>query len=303
MRVITAWLIYLAVVVGGGALLAPVLYRSVQQTAVRVPALRPLAEQPFHRYVNRSLLGLALLGLWPLLRRRDFMTWRELGWTGEPRPGRRAGLGVLLGIGGLGLAGGVVLAVGARVWRPELSGAELARIATLAAGSALAVAMIEETLFRGLLQGSLRRVWPPAAALVFSSTVYAALHFLNRVRWNAPVDWTSGFAVLGLMVAGFGAWEQVVPGFLNLCLAGLLLGWAFERGGSLYFPAGLHAGWVFALKLYQALTLPAAAGGGAGGLWGSHKLTDGWVVLPALAVTALVVPRALSRPEATSGRP
>lgn len=301
MRVITAWLIYLAVVVIGGALLAPVLYRSVQQTAVHVPALRPLAEQPFHRYVNRALLGLALLGLWPLLRRRDLMTWRELGWTGEPQPGSRVGRGLLLGIGGLGLAGGVVLGVGARVWRPELSGAELARIGTLAAGSALAVAVIEETLFRGLLQGSLRRVWSSAAALVFSSVVYAALHFLNRVRWDAPVDWTSGFAVLGMMVAGFGAWEQVLPGLLNLCLAGLLLGWAFERGGSLYFPAGLHAGWVFALKLYHALTLPVVAGG-SGGLWGSHKLTDGWVALPALAVTALVVPRVLPRPKGVPGR-
>ncbi len=295
MRVITAWLVYLAVVVGGGALLAPGLYQAVQLVAAQTPAVRPLAEQPFHRYVNRALLGLALLGLWPLLRQRHFMTWRELGWAGEPHPGRRAGLGVVLGVAGLGLTGGLVLGVGARVWRPELSGFEPARIVVLAAGSALAVAVIEETLFRGLLQGSLRRVGYPVTALVVSSAVYAAVHFLNRVRWEAPVDWASGFAVLGLMVAGVARWEQVLPGFLNLGLAGMVLGWAFARSGSLYFSAGLHAGWVFTLKLYHALSLPAAAGP-ASGWWGTDKLTDGWVTLPALAITAALLPRMLRRP-------
>jgi membrane protease YdiL (CAAX protease family) len=289
-----AWLVYLAVVFGGGALLAPVVYRATQQAAVRMPVLRPLAAQPFHRYVNRSLLGLALLGLWPLLRQRDFMTWRELGWAGEARPGRQVGLGLLLGVGGLGLAGGAVLAVGARTWRPELTGVEPARILAAAAGSALAVAVIEETLFRGLLQGSLRRVWPFPVALGLSSAVYAGLHFLNRVRWDAPVDWASGFGVLGLMLGSFTDRGLVLPGLLNLWLGGLLLGWACERSGSLYFSAGLHAGWVFALKLYHALTLPGASGAAAG-LWGSHKLTDGWVALPALALTAVGVCRALPR--------
>jgi membrane protease YdiL (CAAX protease family) len=296
MRILGPWLVYLCVVVVGGALLAPWAYRALQPAAERLPSLRPLAEQPFHRYVNRSLLGLALVGLWPLLRRRKFMSWRELGWAGEAHPGALAARGLALGFAGLGLAGGLAVAAGARDWRSDLALGEVVRGVVLAAGSAVAVAVIEETLFRGLLQGTLRRVWRAGAAVAASSAVYAVAHFLNRVRWDAPVDWASGFGVLARMLAGFGEWAQVMPGFLHLGLAGVLLGVAFERSGSLYFSAGLHAGWVFALKLYHATTQATAAGPTA--LWGSSKLTDGWVALPALAVTAVLLPWALRRPPA-----
>ncbi len=296
MRILGPWLVYLCVVVLGGALLAPWAYHAMQPAAAHLPGLRPLAEQPFHRYVNRSLLGLALLGLWPLLCRRDFMSWRELGWTGESHPGRLAVRGLVLGFAGLGLAGGLAVAAGARGWRTDLALGAVFRLAAAAAGSAVAVAVIEETLFRGLLQGSLRRVWRAGAAVVMSSAVYAVAHFLNRVRWEAPVDWAAGLGVLARMLAGFGEWAQVMPGFLHLGLAGVVLGVAFERSGSLYFSAGLHAGWVFALKLYHATTQATAAGPTA--LWGSSKLTDGWVALPVLAVTAALLPWALRRPPA-----
>jgi hypothetical protein len=294
MRILGPWLVYLCVVVLGGALLAPCAYRALQPAAARFPSLRPLAEQPFHRYVNRSLLGLALVGLWLLLRRREFMSWRELGWAGEAHPGGLAARGLALGFAGLGLAGGLAVAAGARDWRTDLALGEVVHGMVLAAGSAVAVAVIEETLFRGLLQGTLRRVWRASAAVTASSAVYAVAHFLNRVRWDAPVDWAAGFGVLARMLAGFGEWAQVMPGFLHLGLAGVLLGVAFERSGSLYFSAGLHAGWVFALKLYHATTQATAAGPTA--LWGSSKLTDGWVALPALAVTAVLLPWALRRP-------
>lgn len=295
-RVLRPWLVYLCVVVLGGALLAPWAYRAVQPAAARFPALRPLAGQPFHRFVNRSLLGLALVGLWPLLRRREFMSWRELGWAGELHPDRLVVRGLALSFAGLGLAGGLAVAAGARDWQTDLALGEMVRLAVLAAGSAVAVALIEETLFRGLLQGTLRRVWPAGAAVALSSAVYAVVHFLNRVRWDAPVDWAAGLGVLGRMLAGFGDWAQVMPGFLHLGLAGVLLGVAFERSGSLYCSAGLHAGWVFALKLYHATTQATAAGPTA--FWGSSKLTDGWAVLPALAVTAALLPWALRRPPA-----
>lgn len=296
MRSLRAWLVYLAVVLLGGALLAPWLYRAAQAAAESFPVCQSLAAKPFHRFVNRSLLGLALAGLWPLLRQCGLRSWRDLGWTSCTGRWRPVWRGVLVGFIGLGLAGGTVLIAGARVWRPAIHFPDLALAVAGAAVTALAVSAIEETLFRGVLQGTFRRVWNPTGALWLSSIVYAALHFLARVRWNEPVEWASGLVVLGRMLAGFGDWMQVFPGFLNLVLAGALLGAAFEQTGNLYFSAGLHAGWVFWLKLYTATTGETA--GAFHELWGSGKLTDGWVALPALALTAAVLPLALrdSRP-------
>jgi hypothetical protein len=294
MRSLRAWLAYLAVVFLGGALLAPWLYRAAQAAAESFPACQSLAAKPFHRFVNRSLLGLALAGLWPLLRRCGLRSWRDLGWTSSTGRWRPVWRGVLVGFAGLGLAGGTVLAAGARIWRAEILFPDLALAVAGAAVTALAVAVIEETLFRGVLQGTFRRAWNPLGALWLSSVVYAALHFLARVRWNEPVEWTSGLAVLVRMLAGFSDSTLVFPGFLNLVLAGALLGAAFERTGSLYFSAGLHAGWVFWLKLYNATTCEVA--GAFPRLWGSGKLTDGWIALPALALTATVLPLALRDP-------
>ena len=60
MRPVPALLIYTGFVFSGGALLAPWLYWSVQLLAPILPALQKLADHPFHRYLSRSLLALAL---------------------------------------------------------------------------------------------------------------------------------------------------------------------------------------------------------------------------------------------------
>ncbi len=276
-------------------MLAPWVYHAVQAAAL-LPVFQTLAAQPFHRYVNRVLLVCALLGVAPLLRAGGVRSLADLGW---PRPGvgewRWVAAGFCLGWLGLALIALVAGGGGARVWRPEVNGAMLARVVLGATLSAVAVAVLEETLFRGVLQGTLRRGLGPALAVAISSAVYAALHFLARVRWEEPVTWHSGLTVLGRMLAHFGDPAQVAPGFLNLMLAGVVLGLAFERTGSLFFSAGLHAGWVFWLKLYAALT--RAAPERASVFWGGDKLTEGWAVLPALALTAALLPRRRPRGE------
>ena len=76
MRPLRALVIYLVVVFIGGALLAPWLYRLAQTAAHSFPQI---AAAPFHRFVDRSLLILALAGLWPLLRALGATSWRETG--------------------------------------------------------------------------------------------------------------------------------------------------------------------------------------------------------------------------------
>ncbi len=87
------------------------------------------------------------------------------------------------------------------------------------------------------------------------------------------------------MLRGLGNWQQLIPGFLNLTLAGALLALAYQRTGNLYFSIGLHAGWIFWLKSYGIFTREVP--GANAGFWGGAKLIDGWMALLVLSSTLL----------------
>jgi membrane protease YdiL (CAAX protease family) len=74
--------------------------------------------------------------------------------------------------------------------------------------------LIEEVMYRGLLQNGIRRVGAtPWAAITIASTVFAVAHV------------------------------NVVPphGLVGLCVLSLGFGWAFERSGTLWAPFTMHA--------------------------------------------------------------
>src|SRR5882724_2204107 len=168
MRPLPALGIYLLVVFLGGALVAPWLYWLTQSFAQAFPHL---ANSPFHRFVNRSLLGLALIGLWPLLRGLGARSWRDFGIVNPARQGRKVGTGFALGFGSLAIVALTALATGARVLTQNQT--HIARNLLGAALTAAAVAVLEEILFRGALFGTLRKVMNWGWALVISSMIYA----------------------------------------------------------------------------------------------------------------------------------
>ena len=88
------------------------------------------------------------------------------------------------------------------------------------------------------------------------------------------------------MLGGFADFHALVPGFFNLTLAGVLLGLAYQRTGNLYFSIGLHAGWIFWLKIYGAVHHRAPRT--AIWFWGGGKMIDGWLAFFALAATLVV---------------
>jgi membrane protease YdiL (CAAX protease family) len=284
MRPVQALGIFVSLVLAGGALVAPWLYWLVQGLPASFPHL---AASPFHRYVNRSLLGLALVGLWPLLRSVDIRAWRDVGLVDPRKEWRKIASGVAIGFISLGVLGAGGLAVGARTLAPRLRVDNVCEQLLGAAGTAVVVALMEELLFRGALFGALRKGFHWMRALLLSSVVYASVHFMESAKLSGPVKWYSGLELLPHMLRGMGDPEAIVPGVLNLTVAGALLALAYQRTGNLWFSIGLHGGWVFCLKCYENLT--HNTGRASAVLWGTNKLTTGWLAMVVLTATLVLL--------------
>lgn len=282
---IRALLFFTVVVFIGGALMAPWLFWTVQHLAPD----SHLAHNPFHRFVNRSLLTLAVLSIWPLLRSLGATSWRDVGIV---KPGKTQWKlfleGLALSFGSLAFVAVIILVAHGSQLNPELNLEKLTGDIAAAAGTAIGVAIIEEILFRGAIFGALRKAWDWKAALVLSSMVYAIVHFMQSADLPDPITWTSGLRILPLMLRGFENVEVLIPAFLNLTFIGVLLGLAYQRTGTLYFSIGLHAGWIFWLRAYGNLTRPMPDHI-VHRFLGTQKLVDGWMTLCVLVVTLIIL--------------
>jgi hypothetical protein len=292
MRPLRTLLIYLAFVFIGGALLAPWLYWLVQWAAPHASWLKDPAASPFHRFEDRAFLLCALAGLWPLLRHLGGVSWPGLGVVRPAAGWRKALAGFLLGLVSLALVIGLAVVFGGRDLNHDLPGAVLGRKLIGAALTAVMVAVVEEILFRGGIFGGLRRVFDWKFALVLSSVAYALVHFLERAELQGDVTWLSGLKLLPLMLRGFGDVYALVPGFFSLTLAGGLLALAYQRTGDLNYSIGLHAGWVFCIKISGVLT---SVPGANTWFWGTGKLFDGWLAFLVLMAMAPVFSRLLPK--------
>ena len=288
MRPFLALILYTAVVFVGGALMAPGLWHLAQWGDASFPGhfFQNLAHHPFHRFMDRAFLILALALLWPLLRILGVNSWKDLGLVSPAGQGSRFLGGLAAGFITLGLMALLAVTVGGRPLVHTLGVARITGLFFSALGTAAVVAVLEEVLFRGGIFNGLRRVmwWP--VALGIASLIYALVHFLQHGEVTGAVAWTSGLALLPAMLGGFADVTTLVPGFCTLTLAGLLLGLAYQKTGTLYFSIGLHGGWIFWLKCYGSFT--GDSGAVNSWLWGTGKLIDGWaaffVLLLALAV-------------------
>lgn len=286
-RPLLALLLFLAAVFGLGALLAPWLYLGARALAAAYPGARGLARFPFGTYVNRGLLIVALAALPLYLRGAGIRSWSDVGLDPRRIEWRRWAAGFALGFVSLAVVCVVSLTAGGRVFDFAHVGRLPGRLLG-ALGTAVVVGVIEELLFRGAIFGTLRRAvaWP--VALLASSAVYAVVHFLAKPAPPPDVGWSTGLTVLPGMLRGFFDLHTVIPAFLSLTLAGVVLGLAYVRTGDLWTSIGIHGGWIFWLKSYGYVTRPAP--GANAWLWGSNKLIDGWFALGMLAaVLALVL--------------
>ena len=240
------------------ALLGPALY------LVAAAALAALLAYPvFHwsgsdnvsdlrTLVSRGGQGVLLLGLVPLCRWLG-LGWKDLGW-GRPFFPRWL-MGFMLGALMLGWHVKVLIGLGVHDFvRERVQFPGLLSILGKALAIGFAIALVEETLFRGALLGILRERTGPVLAIFASSLYFAGLHFIGS-KWSAElahIGWDSGFLIA---LDGFAHVRQAQPdAFLALFVAGLLL--ASVRviwPRSLPVCMGIHAGWVFIIKSAKPL--------------------------------------------------
>jgi membrane protease YdiL (CAAX protease family) len=270
MRLPVALGIYLVAVFIGGALIAPCLHAVVAWGADHFPALEKLAYQPFHRYVNRCFMIIAIIGLWPIGRLAR-LTAPDAGWTPDPHWRRRLSGGFFAGFVTLAIPAILCVVSGNRALNWPAEAALLWR------------PLLEEAVFRGVVFGALKKQCPLRFAVGFSSGIYALVHFFERTQHEGDVVWSSGIALLPKMLRGFADWQMIVPGLFSLTIAGIILALAVRATGNLYFSIGLHAGWIFWLKSFKFFTRTSE--NPRAWLFGSDKLIDGWAAFVMLLVT------------------
>jgi membrane protease YdiL (CAAX protease family) len=211
-------------------------------------ALEP--DWPFHRVVSRLwqlVLLASLLVAMRSLRLRGRVDW---GY-GLPRPVflRQLAVGVAVGVATMLPMSVAMHALGLHALRPGFDAALLAAAVLEGAAIGLAVAVVEETFFRGLMYRAIERESGFAAAAWCTALIYASIHFFARVKIPAEeVAWDSGFRLLAGALTNFTHPLAILDSFVTLMLVGLLLSMVRRRTGAIAACIGLHLGWVCVIK-------------------------------------------------------
>lgn len=177
---------------------------------------------------------------------------------------------------------------------------------------AIGAPLVEEFLFRGLLLGVWLRIAKPITACLIVSLLFACLHFMSPPPWahiGDPTSSTAGFHLLGAIVENFTNPRFIVTELATLFTIGLILAYTRIRTGALWFPIGLHAGWILAFAVFKLLH--GNADSPLRPLWIGPDLRSGLAPLLALALTAVackfalkyVTPRQAPGPSATKVEP
>ena len=166
-----------------------------------------------------------------------------------------------LAVGALTL--GVIIAIftlaGAKRYDPNFA-ADMIGKALL---TGLAVGVLEEIIFRGVVLQNLQADMETFFAVVFASAFFAAMHFVAPMPSDILADGAApsferfhilnGFRLLPYQLSSFGHLDRIWPFALGLFLVGVALSAAYVKTGSLYLPIGIHAGFVAVSKLDGAL--------------------------------------------------
>jgi uncharacterized protein len=248
----------------------------------------------FHRVASRIAMLTLLVGFVFVARRLRVADRASLGY-GVPRRefllelARGIVIGVLLMLPVLV----TMVLLDMRDLRPGVApGASgWIRLALTGLVTGLVVAFIEETFLRGAMLTAIARESGVVRAIVLTSLVYAATHFIGRYRVPAAeVDAGSGLDMLAGTFANFAQPGTILDAFLCLAGVGVLLGMVRARTGNIAACIGLHAGWVAVIFVVRETSMRNPTGP-ATWLLSDYDGFIGWMVLAWIAVLGFILPR------------
>lgn len=233
-----------------GATLAPWLYWGGQHVS-HFKYLEFLASTGFQRFFNRSVLISAFLLLIPLLRSIGLQRLQNLGLRKNPwRISHFLG-GFLISAVTISALGAFLLWLHVCELKSPLPWYHLPPLLL----TAICVALIEESLFRGALLGLLRQTIPTVPAALFVSALFSIIHFLNPAKEQiVEVRWYSGFELLPHAFGRFLDPWMLLGGFTTIAILGLLLAHATIRTYSLWLGIGIHSGLIFGKMGFNKVT-------------------------------------------------
>ena len=233
----------------------------VASALVSVPAyllLQVIADIPFSKVITHTSSLFGLLFVFLYLKHTGCLNRKTAGFAAGTRPGSRdLAAGFITGVGIMLVLEVMLLGLGIHQPEPypEVSLQDMSALFIKAIIAGLAVGLMEETIFRGALLGGLRLNAGTLPAVIGTSVVYAAVHFIKFPALDpaAGIHWYTGFVILA------GAFERFAnPVFIDMFLAlaafGLLLALVRLGKGNIYQCIGIHAGVVFTIKHISHLT-------------------------------------------------
>jgi membrane protease YdiL (CAAX protease family) len=273
----------------------------VLMAAVAYPSwllLHPHFDFPFHRIASRMGQLALIVGVIFVARHLRVADKQGFGYGLPWRQFMPATLKALaIGVATMAPIAAVIGIMGLRVWKdgatPDLS--MLAHTALQGLLTGISVALIEETILRGAMFSAIARESGVKAAILLTSLLYAAAHFIARTTIPADqVQWNSGIDLLTGTLRMFGEPLKYADAFLCLFAVGVLLASVRAATGNIASCIGLHAGWVCVITFMREGSEPNDA----------HPLrflvsqfdgVVGWLVLAWTVVIGLVIYRVYAR--------
>lgn len=244
-------LCYFVAVIVVGALLAPPLFWAGRALAAN-GILTFLGETDFQKFFNRGMLIAAFALLWPMIRWLRVSGVSELGLDRDPRRFPRFGAGFLIAALCVAVLAAGYIAIEVYRWKKSFPWGTVPRVLL----SAMVVGILEEVLFRGGMLGLFRRTMRPLTAVIATSAIFSAVHFLkpdDSVKVT-EVGWGSGFALVPHVFHQFGEPLLLLAQFTTIFVLGLMLADVTVRTRSLWMAIGLHAGVVFVKMTFSKFT-------------------------------------------------
>ncbi len=219
--------------------------------------LRPVSDFRFHKVISRVTTIAALILILAYAGYGKPFDRETLGYASCGIVGRQLLTGFLAGMMIMIVVAAALVSLGIHQVESDLefNPAGGARIVLSALITGTLVGLFEETLFRGALLGGLLAKMKPLAAVLISSTVYSAGHFLKyrELPPEFPITWTTGLEMIPGAFYRFGD-PATLDAFLSLLAFGVLLSLIRLKNSAIYQCIGLHAGAVTAIKIINKTT-------------------------------------------------